>query len=161
ARVHRDPFEPILAVLEADSPLAEYRKITDQILKLMPDERRFPVSVAEAIRSYLMLRLGMHLGLRQRNLRELLVCPRGGVPRSERFLADSRCGELRWSDRESGWEVFVPAAAFKNADSSYFNGKPFRLCLPDLEGLTSTIEAYIGRHRNVLLKGAVDPQTFF
>lgn len=26
-RVHRDPFEPIMCVLEADSPLAEYRKI--------------------------------------------------------------------------------------------------------------------------------------
>ena len=27
-RVHRDPFEPIMCILEADSPLAEYRKIT-------------------------------------------------------------------------------------------------------------------------------------
>ena len=32
-RVHRDPFEPIMCVLEADSPLAEYRKITEEILK--------------------------------------------------------------------------------------------------------------------------------
>lgn len=29
ARVHRDPFEPILVILEAESPLAEYRKITE------------------------------------------------------------------------------------------------------------------------------------
>jgi hypothetical protein len=27
ARVHRDPFEPILSVLEAPSPVGEYRKI--------------------------------------------------------------------------------------------------------------------------------------
>jgi len=32
ARVHRDPFEPILPILEADSPVGEYRKITDEIL---------------------------------------------------------------------------------------------------------------------------------
>lgn len=35
ARVHRDPFEPIMCVLEADSPLAEYRKITDEIMRRM------------------------------------------------------------------------------------------------------------------------------
>lgn len=29
ARVHRDPFEPILPVLEAESPVGEYRKIAD------------------------------------------------------------------------------------------------------------------------------------
>jgi len=41
-RLHRDPFEPIMCVLEADSPLAEYRKITDEILNRMPDEDRYP-----------------------------------------------------------------------------------------------------------------------
>lgn len=35
SRVHRDPFEPILPVLEADSPLGEYRKITEEIIRLM------------------------------------------------------------------------------------------------------------------------------
>lgn len=34
-RVHRDPFEPIMCVLEADSRLAEYRKITDEIVRRM------------------------------------------------------------------------------------------------------------------------------
>ena len=41
SKVHRDPFEPILAVLEADSPLREYRKITDEIVRLMPCERQY------------------------------------------------------------------------------------------------------------------------
>lgn len=39
-RVHRDPFEPIMCVLEAHSPLAEYRKITEEIFKRTPDEHR-------------------------------------------------------------------------------------------------------------------------
>ncbi len=39
ARIHRDPFEPILPVLEAPSPVGEYRKITEEILRRMPDER--------------------------------------------------------------------------------------------------------------------------
>lgn len=76
-RVHRDPFEPIMCVLEAERPLAEYRKITDEIIKRMPDEKRYPRSAAEAVRAFLLLRLGLHLGLRQKNLRQLLVCPRG------------------------------------------------------------------------------------
>jgi len=111
-RVHRDPFEPIMCVLEAESPLAEYRKITDEILKRMPDESRYPRPAAEAVRSLLLLRLGLHLGLRQKNL-QLRVCPLGHYPTSESRLEDTKCGELRWSDRDHGWEVLIPSVAFK------------------------------------------------
>ncbi|MGN7295544.1 hypothetical protein [Rhizobium sp. SAFR-030] len=160
-RVHRDPFEPIMVVLEADSPLSEYRKITDEILKRMPDENRYPRAAAEAVRSFLLLRLGLHLGLRQKNLRQLRLCPRGHFPTSERRLEDMKCGELRWSDRENGWEVLIPAIAFKNSGSSFFGQKPFRLMLPDLLDLYKYLEAYIDRHRGVLLGPAKDPGTLF
>jgi hypothetical protein len=161
ARVHRDPFEPILVVLEAESPVAEYRKITDEIVRLLPDERLYPMAAAESVRSFLLLRLGLHLGLRQKNLRQLLVCPRGRTPTTERVLADSKRGELRWSDRDNGWEVFIPAVAFKNAHSSFFGSRPFRLVLPDLVGLYGRIDNYIERHRPRLLGPATDPGTFF
>ena len=160
-RVHRDPFEPIMCVLEAESPLAEYRKITDEIIARMPDERRYPRPAAEAVRSFLLLRLGLHLGLRQKNLRQLRVCPRGPYPTSERRLADMKCGELRWSDRDYGWEVLIPSVAFKNSGSSFFGQKPFRLVLPDLLDLYKYLDAYIDRHRGVLLGGAKDPGTLF
>jgi len=129
-RVHRDPFEPIMCVLEAESPLVEYRKITDEIVKHMPDEDRYPRAAAEAVRSFLMLRLGLHLGLRQKNLRQLLVCPRGHFPTSERRLEDMKRGEIRWSERDHGWEVLIPSNAFKNANPSFFGSKPFRLICP-------------------------------
>jgi hypothetical protein len=161
ARVHRDPFEPIMPVLEASSPVGEYRKITEEILKRMPDRDRYPRSAAEAVRAFLMLRLGLHLGLRQKNLRQLMVCPRGQYPRSERQLEDMKRGELRWSERDNGWEVLIPAVAFKNANSSYFGDKPFRLVLPNLGELYGHIEAYIVRHRKVLLSGTEDPGAFF
>ena len=160
-RVHRDPFEPIMCVLEADSPLAEYRKITEEILKRMPDEHRYPRAAAEAVRSFLMLRLGLHLGLRQKNLRQLLVCPRGQFPTAERRLEDMKRGELRWNERERGWEVFIPSNAFKNSGSSFFGQKPFRLVLPDLLDLYTYLNAYIERHRKVLLGRAHDPGTLF
>lgn len=115
-RVHRDPFEPIMCVLEAPSPLAEYRKITDEILLRMPDKDRYPRAAAESVRSFLMLRLGLHLGLRQKNLRQLMFCPRGHFPTSERRLEEMRRGEIRWNDRENGWEVLIPSIAFKNAN---------------------------------------------
>lgn len=161
ARVHRDPFEPIMPVLEADSPVGEYRKITEEVLRLMPDERIHRRPAAEAVRSFLMLRFGLHLGLRQKNLRQLMVSERGRLPRSERQLADMKRGELRWSERESGWEVLIPSVAFKNANSSFFGSKPFRLLLPNLGGLYEHIEAYIDRHRRLLLGGTEDPGTFF
>lgn len=161
ARVHRDPFEPILPVLEAASPLAEYRKIADEIVRLMPDERRYPKAAAETRRSLLMIRLGLHLGLRQKNLRQLLFRKRGEHSSTERQLIERRRGELRWSDREHGWEVFIPAIAFKNAHSSFFAGRPFRLLLPDLAGLYEHIDHYIATDRRLLLGHAADPGTFF
>lgn len=161
ARIHRDPFEPILPVLEAESPAAEYRKITEEVVRLMPDDNAYPKAAAEAMRSFLMLRLGMHLGLRQKNLRQLLCCPRDTMPSSERQLEAKKCGELRWSSREGGWEVLVPSVAFKNAHSSFFGNRPFRLLLPDIGGLYEGIAAYMSRHRSILLNGADDPRTFF
>lgn len=135
ARVHRDPFEPVLTVLESESPLSVYRKIAEEILRRQPDIRRYPTAAAEVCRSFLMLRLGLHLGVRQKNLRQLLFCPRDRVPTPERKLELLKRGELRWSVREQGWEAFIPAVAFKNAGSSYFGQQPFRLLLPDLGGL--------------------------
>ncbi|MEJ7934457.1 hypothetical protein WG907_09340 [Sphingobium sp. AN558] len=161
SRVHRDPFEPIMPVLEADSPLGEYRKITEEILRLMPDSGRYPRPAAEAVRSFLMIRLGLHSGLRQKNLRQLMVCPRNQIPRSDRQLETLRRGELRWSERAQGWEIVVPSIAFKNSGSSFFGGKPFRLVLPDLGGLYGHIARYIETHRAALLSGASDPGTFF
>ena len=161
ARIHRDPFEPILPILEADSPVGEYRKITEEVLRHRPDARRYPRAAAETARSFLLLRLGLHLGVRQKNLRQLLLCPRGTPPTPERQLEVLKRGELRWSDRDAGWEVLIPASAFKNATSSYFSGKPFRLVLPDLGGLNDHVETYIRDHRRHLLNGAPDPGTFF
>ncbi len=161
ARVHRDPFEPLLPVLESVSPVGEYRKIADELMRRMPDEARYPRAAAEAIRGFLMLRLGLHLGLRQKNLRQLLVCPRSQTPTPERDLERMKRGELRWSSRDQGWEVFIPCAAFKNSGSVYFSKRPFRLLLPDLAGLYAAIDAWIDRHRSILLAGVADPGTFF
>ncbi len=161
ARVHRDPFEPLLPVLEASSPVGEYNRIADEILRRMPDERRYPRAAAEAVRGFLMLRLGLHTGLRQKNLRQLLVCGRQSVPLSEGELERRKRGQLRWSERDNGWEVFIPCAAFKNARSAYFSKRPFRLLLPDLKGLYEAIDAYLARHRRTLLAASPDPETFF
>ncbi|MDP5280088.1 hypothetical protein Q9Q95_14245 [Sphingomonas sp. DG1-23] len=161
ARVHRDPFEPILPILEQESPVGAYRRITAEILDRMPDMHRYPRAAAEAVRGFLMLRLGLHLGVRQKNLRQLLLCPRGTPHRTERQLENLRRGELHWNARDGGWEVLIPSVAFKNANSSFFGKRPFRLLLPDFDGLYSHIEAYIARHRPLLLGDAEDPGTFF
>lgn len=57
--------------------------------------------------------------------------------------------------------MLIPSSAFKNARSSFFAGKPFRLVLPDLGGLYPYIDAYLTKHRAALLNGADDPGTFF
>lgn len=161
ARIHRDPFEPILPILEASSPVGEYRKITEEILRRIPDEKRHPRAAAECIRAFLLLRIGLHTGLRQKNLRELLLCKRRDPPSSERKLEDLKRGELRWSSRDQGWEILIPSVAFKNANSSFFGAKPFRLVLPDLGQLYEMLDAWIETHRARLIGPAADPGTFF
>ena len=160
-RVHRDPFEPILPVLEAPSPVDEYKKIADEILKWMPDKKRYPVAAAESVRSLLMLRLGLHLGVRQKNLRQLWFRRREQTPTPEKLLVQNKCGELRWSERDQGWEVLIPAIAFKNEKSSFFGNRSFRLLLPDLGDLYALISDYISVHREVLLKRRFDSNYLF
>jgi len=161
ARVHRDPFEPVLPILESSNPVREYRRIAEEIARRMPDKARYPQAAAEATRAYLMLRFGLHLGLRQKNLRELRLCKPNECPTSERRLDELQIGEVRWRDEGSSWEVFIPASAFKNSNSSFFSGRPFRLILPDLDGLYSYMKSYVELHRSVLLSAAEDPKTFF
>jgi hypothetical protein len=160
-RVHRDPFEAVLPVLEAESPVLEYRKIVEEIIRFMPNEHRYPITAAESVRSILMLRIGLHTGLRQKNLRQLLVCPKDRIPTPERELAERRIGELRWNFRASAWEVFIPTSAFKNARSSFFSNNPYRLQLPDVGNLYGFLGAYLDRHRARLLRSATDPGTLF
>lgn len=161
AKTHRDPFYPILKVLEADKPLREYRKIAEEVLRRMPDKKKYPLEAAEAARGYLLLRLGMHLGVRRRNLSQLLFTPRKEQPRREVSLVMALRGELRWNSHQRAWEVFIPYQAFKNKHSSFFSRKPFLLVLPNVAGLYQMIDEYIERHRTVLLARAPDPQTFF
>ena len=161
ARVHRDPFLAVLPVLEAPQPVAVYSRIGDEILKRMPDPAIDPVAAAEASRAFLMLRIGLHTGLRQKNLRQLRVGPIGAPPTAMETLEALQCGELFYDPRENGWIVALPAAAFKNATSSYFANSPYRLKLPDRGGLYRQITAYLAVHRPILLGDLEDPKTFF
>lgn len=161
ARVHRDTFEPIMPVLEAESPVGVYSLIADEVDCRTPDPRRYPLAAAEAVRSLLMLRIGLHTGLRQRNLRELGVRRRDETPTPLRKLEAIGRGELHWDGGRQGWMITIPAAAFKNATSSYFSDQPYRLLLPNVRELYGRIDAYLAVHRPVLLFNADDPGTFF
>jgi hypothetical protein len=160
-RGHRDPSIPILPVLSSNSPLREYKKIGDEILRWVPDEARWPSQASSHIRTYLVFRFALHLGIRSRNLRELLLCMPGKQHRSLRALERLRRGELRWKVNDCTWEVVIPAAAFKNGHSSFFRGRPFQMTLPDLQGLYGWIKRYIEIDRPRLLEGYADPGTFF
>ncbi|MGO7418210.1 hypothetical protein ACCS64_38605, partial [Rhizobium ruizarguesonis] len=47
---------------------------------------------------------------------------------SERRLEDMKCGELLWSDRDSGWELLIPAVVkfFEKACRTSSRGRLFR-----------------------------------
>ena len=165
-RMHRDPFAPILPVLSHESPLREYKKIGDEMLRRLPyerrpDDQRRLMAESTTIRNYLMFRFALHLGLRQRNLRELLWCPRKQNHRDTSVLEELQRGELRWNVTDKVWEIFVPAIAIKNGSADFFRGRPFQAVLPDREGLYRWIDCYLRDHRPKLLNGSPDPNTFF
>jgi len=157
-RTHRDPFTPILACLEAEKPLVEYKRIGDEILRLLP-EMETRLKRASALRNYVMFRIALHLGIRQRNLRELLLCPKGQRPRSLQRLDQLERGELRWNRDLRKWVAIVPASAFKNRTSTFFQGRPWELALPNLEGLYDKLEEYFQVARPCLIHGEDDPHT--
>lgn len=105
---------------------------TVRILRHISDERHHSRSAAEAITAFLLLRIGPHTGLRQKNLCELLLCKRSAHSAAERRLEGMKRGELRWGTQDQGREILIPSVAFKNANSSFFGAKLFRLILPDL-----------------------------
>jgi hypothetical protein len=125
-RTHRDQTIAITPVLNAQSPLAEYRKIADEILKQMPNERQEPLEFSLAVRAYLVFRVAVHLGIRQRNLRELLICPPGQKYRRASELEGLRRGEMRWNPDVKEWQVFIPALAFKNSRSAFSKKSLFK-----------------------------------
>jgi hypothetical protein len=150
-----------MPVLTAKSPLRLYKKIGDEILRDMPDEKKQPLRAATTVRRYLIFRFALHLGVRQRNLRQLLLSPPGAKPRDTRELERLRRGEMRWNEKNRAWEVFIPAVAIKNGGSSFFKWRPYQMTLPDRENLYWWIDCYIEKHRRVLLNGRPDPGNLF
>ncbi len=162
ACIHRDPFEPILPVLEADSPVAEYRKIADEILRHALDSDRYPRRAAENGPDH--------------------FCSFDWVSISDcaRRICGSSCSALvtACQDRNGSSKT---SSAKKSAGMSgstagrsssrplhskmpihpFSEGSRFVWSFPTLEGLYGHIEEYIRRHRAVLLNEAQDPGTFF
>jgi hypothetical protein len=159
--MHRDTYTSIMPVLTSPNPLRAYKKIGDESLRHMPDEIKWPMAASAAVRNYLVFRFALHLGVRSRNLRELLLCAPGQTPRNTYRLEQLQRGELRWMPGDRTWQVIIPAVAFKNGRSSFFRGRPFEMTLPDLQGLYGWIRRYIEIDRPRLLDGAPDPETLF
>src|SRR3546814_7076205 len=77
------------------------------------------------------------------------------------FLMIRRPPRSTRTDTLFPYTTLFRSSAFKNANSSFFGNKPFRLMLPNLGDLYEHIETYIERHRRVLLGRATDSGTFF
>lgn len=153
----RDPFEAILPVLDAPEPLFVYWGIVDEIRARMPGPE-YPLRVAEVMRSLAMMRVALGSGLRNKNLRELLICPKGGTPKTEKELRRQKRGEMRW--KNGSWWIAIPDVSFKNAKSSAVEPwNEFPLEDPDGK-LDADISAYL-LAREDLLAGHPDPGTLF
>lgn len=138
----RDPFEPILPILESDSPIAALRLFAQNILDDAPDPAIAPYRAAVMMRNYLIVRILGATALRSKNIRELTY-------------RDDNSGQLRREGEE--WVIEIPFTAFKNRRSSFFGSRKkrenYRKVLADKDGLYERIKEYIKIHRFLLLGG--------
>jgi hypothetical protein len=67
----RDPFEPILPILESENPIAALKTFAQNIFDDMPDAATAPLQAARVMRDYLITRLLSATGLRSKNVIDL------------------------------------------------------------------------------------------
>lgn len=151
----RDPFEAILPALTSENPVQVYSRIIDEIRRRTPG-RRYAKSRAEAMRSLMMIRIGLLTGLRSKNLRELLFT-QGKQQRSWKELKRLKRGELSLDD--DTLSVRIPREAFKNAMSRAVEDEN-TIVISDHDQMYREVEEYLGQ-RELLLAGRDDPGTFF
>ena len=137
----RDPFEPILPIINAENPFSALRVFAQNIYDDRPDQYTAPVKMATHMRNYIIVRLCSATALRSKNLRELTY-------------RTNNTGHLR---REGAhWVIEIPYRRFKNWRSSFFGFKRqkenYRKILVDEDGLYDCLEEYLTVHRPTLLK---------
>jgi hypothetical protein len=162
AECHRDSFVPIEVVLDAPRPLDEYAKILSEMRRRAPHRGAYPLRAAEHRRAYLVMKVALATGYRQRMLREMLVVPKGQQRFSDGHLIRLRRAMLYYDPQETqesgtvgAWVVHAPVESFKNPESSFFKeGGAHRVVLEDIGGLYADIEGYITDDIPVLLGGA-------
>ncbi|MFC7537186.1 hypothetical protein ACFQPG_07370 [Sphingomonas sp. GCM10030256] len=102
----RDPFEPILPILESDRPLDALYTMLELAYHDLPDRESTPATTrAIAVRSFVLALIAVRTALRRKNLGEIT------------YRADNR-GKLKFDG--GVWKIEIPAHEFKNEDGSFF-----------------------------------------
>jgi hypothetical protein len=143
AELIRDPFEPILPLLESENPIQALRMFAQNIFDDIPDAFTAPLQAARGMRDYLTVRLLSETALRSKNIIEITY-------------RDDNKGELR---KENGkWVLEISYTHFKNQYSRFFGNRKkrhnYKKVLIDRDNLYKRLEEYVEIHRPLLLQGA-------
>ena len=161
---HRDPFLPILPVLNDPEPLVRYRQILGEMLRYRPSTTDTPIRHAHFLRERLLFDIATQTHLRQRQLRELMFTPKGERPTPDGEMIDRRMIEVRYGvntevfeSDQPGWYIRATAKSFKNAGSKVFGDWQWvDFPLVDEHDLYADIEAYLQRARRTLIGDDAD-----
>lgn len=156
---HRDPFMPILPVLNDPAPLVRYRQILDEMLRYRPSTTDTPIRHAHFLRERLLFDIATQTHLRQRQLRELMFTAKGERPTPDGELINRRMIELRYGvnpevfeSEQPGWYIRASTKSFKNAGSHvYGDWQWVDFPLVDQHDLYADLEAYLQHSRRVLI----------
>jgi hypothetical protein len=149
----RDPFAPILVVVDADRPRDIYYRIVEEIRLWMPSADEDPLRRARLLRFLMSLRYPLKLPLRAKNLVQCGIVPKGAPPTPMNVLARQKRPELWFDDVKGRWLHRQPKSAFKNWHSAATSDVEIELT--DTDGFVRELEEYISL-RPVLLNGHPD-----
>lgn len=155
----RDPFAPVLPILDADLPLNEYAKIiAEGRRRIVAHDVDFGEFTSQA-RDILLLHLVGLTGFRVKNWSDLYICLPGTTRRSETFLRSQEAGEMYFENDR--WQIWMPVNAFKNAESEVFrHADHHHETLPNSRSLIEDIERYLAV-RSDIIGGRPDPGRLF
>lgn len=142
----RDPFAPILPILDRERPLDALNELLEGAYAELPDGQLVSeYRRAVAVRRFVTLLIVVRTALRRKNISNLT-------------FTDDHKGMMRRSGK--CWTIEIPARDFKNKESSFFgmkgagNREKTAFILTFRPGDTEILDEYVNTSRPILLKNA-------
>ncbi len=160
----RDPFLPILPIINDPQPMVKYMEGVYRLLASKPhkiDSRH--AHTRDCVLTQILIQTGLRAGTLLFDYDDPATNPAPGSapPVSDDELGEMRIFKRRDRDGTLTWQIRIAADRFKNYYSSYFQGgNPYEYTLRDEDDLYDRLETYVTQSRPYMLAGRKSKKFF-